>query len=105
MAEIPKGISVDARRKMLPPIKPVPTDYSNLHISRDEFIAKRKKLREYEARLDAYSEQAKQEVYGEKVEKRQEGLQVETRTEVPQEPPVIKPDLYVPKRGRPRKQI
>lgn len=44
-------------KKDLPPIVPVPTDYSNLHISKEEFIEKRRKLKEHDAKVKAFAEQ------------------------------------------------
>lgn len=50
------------------PIVPVKPDASNLNISRDEFIAKRKKQKEIDERVKKATKKIKEEVESEKEE-------------------------------------
>lgn len=55
-------------KEELPDIKKVKTDPSNLHISRDEFIAKYRKEKELESRLAIEGERIKAELEGENLQ-------------------------------------
>lgn len=71
------------------PIKAVPHDPENAHISRDEFIAKRRKAKELEARMQAFEVQAKADIESEITTKKED------------QPGEV---AEVKHRGRPRKQ-
>ena len=49
-------------KKVLKPITYVKTDPENAHISRDAFIAKRRKQRELDARVNAFEKQAREDM-------------------------------------------
>lgn len=59
--------------KELPPIKVVKTDHSNLHISRDEFIAKHRREKEMEVRLELERQKILQEFEEEEKVKKPKG--------------------------------
>ena len=57
----------------LKPIKPVKYDPENLHISKEQFLEKRRKAKELAAKMKAYELKAKEEIEAEaKVEKPKE---------------------------------
>jgi len=54
-----------AEKKVLKPIRRVKNDPENLHISKEEFLAKRRKAKELDAKMKAYEIKAKEEVEAE----------------------------------------
>jgi len=50
------AVTTDKERKQKPVI-PVPDDPENLHISKAQFVEKRRKLKEKEAKLKAYAQE------------------------------------------------
>lgn len=70
--------------KELPAIKPVKTDYSNLNLSRDEFMEKRRKEKELEKRLEIerlkIEEEFKEEDTKKKRIKKEKSVEKETET-------------------------
>lgn len=55
-------MSTAQKQKVLEPVTPVKTDFSNLHKSKEQFINDRRKQKELEARLKIESERIKKEI-------------------------------------------
>lgn len=73
--------------KQIKPIKYVKTDRENGHLSKDEFMAKRRKQKELESRMNAYEKKALKEIEAEMdAEEKQEVVTpVEQKEEVKEE--------------------
>ena len=72
-----------AEKKELKPVVPVKYDSENGHISRDDFMAKRRREKELAAKMKAFEEQAKAEILSEesvKADTQPQAAPVETKT-------------------------
>lgn len=83
-------------KKEVKPIKFVKTDKENGHISKEEFIAKRRKQKAIEAKMKAYEAKAREEV-----EEEMSGAVDEPIKQVEEQPTETSPQIQ--RRGRPRK--
>jgi hypothetical protein len=58
----PEQIAREAKEKKLPPVVYLPDDPENGRISKEDFLKKQRKKKEFEAKMKAYEEKARAEV-------------------------------------------
>ena len=72
-----------AEKKELKPIKRVKNDPENLHISKEQFIEKRRKQKELDAKMKAYELKAKEEIEAEAKVKKEVKKETKPKTKSP----------------------